>query len=289
MVFSSDMRRKPVVQLLVFPAAGFVALSLLLWQYSAQILDSALQAGGEHFTGVSVSLSGSSFNPLKPSYQVDQVAFQAESASATPFITADGMKAVSKWTSLGLSQSAIESIQIDALTFVLVRDASGWNIESLLGLAQSPDSEESTEQKVENNGPVFTLNLLKIKRLELRIQSQLNGGSGKDRSVVLNDLLFQNIDFEDAGITVDQLLELVIGLGLNQLSVAAGDAMPKEVIRDVAERLLPEAVDFEFTSRVAEAEAKIQEEVGRVLKDLERGHEELQRLDRIFPIAPKGK
>ena len=283
------MRRKSVVQFLVFPVAGFVALSLLFWQYSAQILDSALQASGEHFTGVSVSLSGSSFNPLKPSYRVDQVAFQAKPGSSAPFITASGVEASSKWTKLGLSQSTIESIQIDALAFALVRDASGWNIEPLMGLAQPLSSEESPEEDVEKNGPVFTLSRLEIKRLELQMQSQPNGESGDDRSVVLHDLLFQDIDVDGAGITLDQLLELVIGLGLNQLSIAAGDAMPKEVIRDVVKRLLPETVDVEFSSRVAEVEAKIQEEVERALKDLERGHEQLQRLDRIFPIAPKGK
>ena len=261
--------KKQKIRRFIFPLAVLLIGGFALWQYSARLLDSGLEAGAARALDTKVVVSGSRLNLLKPSYGVASVSAEGPLGDPPIFSTAS-VECRTSWSKLLDDVLTVELVRIETLAINLASENGRWNVEGLGGSERS--SEEGAAESI-----AWHLERLEIGSVTLRVRME------KDESVYrLKDLVLKGIGSTDEGFSVEELTEIAVGLIFDQLAQLVDSNVPRELLASTSHDLLPQSLDAELTSRMEELESKIDRELGRIQRDLEGApgklEEELQRL-----------
>ncbi len=254
--YIESVAKKQKIRRFIFPLAVLLIGGFALWQYSARLLDSGLEAGAARALDTKVTVSGSRLNLLKPSYGVASVS--AEGPLGDPrYFSAVSVECRTSWRKLLDDVLTVELVRIGSLAINLTSEDARWNIE---GLGGSDDSSEEGD----GGARAWHLELLEIGNVTIRVRM------GKDESVhTLQDIVLKGLGSSEEGFSVEEITEIVVGLVLDQLAKLADAAIPHELLSSTARDLLPQSLDTELTSRVEELESKFHRELGRIQRDLE--------------------
>ena len=267
--YIESVAKKQKIRRFIFPLAVLLIGGFALWQYSARLLDSGLEAGAARALDTKVVVSGSRLNLLKPSYGVASVSAEGP-LGGPPFFSAASVECRTSWKKLLDDVLTVELVRIQNLAINLSSENGRWNIE---GLGSSGGSSEVDAQ----GSMAWHLERLEIDHVTLRVRME------EDESVhSLKGLVLKGIGSSDEGFSVEELTEIAVGLVFDQLAQLFDSTVPRELLESTAHDLLPQSLDAELTSRMDELERKIDRELGRIQRDLEGAPgklgEELQRL-----------
>ena len=227
-----------------------------LWQYSARLLDSGLEAGAARALDTKVTVSGSRLNLLKPSYGVASVSAEGPLGDP-PLFAAASVECRTSWRKLLDEVLTVELVRIGSFVINLTSEDGRWNIEGLGGSGDSSEEEDGGAR-------AWHLERLEIANVTLRVRI------GKDESVhTLQDTVLKGLGSSEEGFSVEEITEIVVGLALDQLAKLVDATVHHELLSSTARDLLPHSLDAELTSRVEEFESKLDRELGRIQRDLE--------------------
>jgi len=268
--------KKQKIRRFFFPLAVLLIGGFALWQYSARLLDSGLEAGAARALDTNVTVSGSRLNLLKPSYGVASLSAEGPLGDP-PFFSAASVECRTSWKKLLDDVLTVESVRIETLAINLASENGRWNIQGFGGSGGS--SEEDAAESI-----AWHLERLEIDHLTLRVRME------EDESVhSLKGLVLKGIGSTEEGFSVEELTEIAVGLVFDQLAQLVDSTVPRELLASTAHDLLPQSVDAELTSRMKQLESKIDRELGRIQRDLQGAPGklggELQRL--LSPPPPK--
>ena len=270
------MAKKQKIRRFIFPLAVLLIGGFALWQYSARLLDSGLEAGAARALDTKVTVSGSRLNLLKPSYGVASVSAEGPLGDP-PFFSAASVECRTSWKKLLDDVLTVESVRIENLAINLTSENVGGILRGsgVLGVHRKGMLQDSMAWHLER---------LEIDHVTLRVRME------KDESVHrLKDLVLKGIGSTEEGFSVEELTEIAVGLVFDQLAQLVDSTVPRELLASTAHDLLPQSLDAELTSRMDELESKIDRELGRIQRDLEGAPgklgAELQRL--LSPLPGK--
>ena len=250
------MAKKQKIRRFIFPLVVLLIGGFALWQYSARLLDSGLEAGAARALDTKVTVSGSRLNLLKPSYGVASVSAEGPLGDP-PFFSAASVQCRTSWKKLLDDVLTVESVRIESLAINLASENGRWNIEGLGGSEGS--SEEDAAESI-----AWHLERLEIGSVTLRVRME------KDESVHrLKGLVLKGVGSTEQGFSVEELTEIAVGLVFDQLAQLVDSTVHRELLASTAHDLLPQSLDDELTSRMEELESKIDRELGRIQRDLE--------------------
>ena len=265
------MAKKRKIRRSTFPLFLLLIGVLALWQYSVQLLDSGLEAGAARALDTKMTVSGSRLNPLTPSYGVASVSAKGPLGDP-PVFSAASVVCRTSWRKLLGEVLTVESVRIENLVINLISKNGRWNIEGLGGSGGA--SEEGAAASM-----AWHLERLEIDNTTLRIRI------GKDESVhSLKDLVLKGLGSSEEGFSVEELMEIALGLVFDQLATLVDSTVTRELLSSTALDLLPQSLHAELISSVEELESKIDRELGRIQRDLEAVPGKLgEKLERLLP------
>ena len=138
------MAKKQKIRRFIFSLAVLLIGSFALWQYSARLLDSGLEAGAARALDTKVTVSGSRLTILKPSYFVKSVRAEVPLGDP-PFFATVRVGCRTSWRKLLDDVLTVELVRIGSLVINLTSEDGRWNIEGLGSSEEGLSVEEITE------------------------------------------------------------------------------------------------------------------------------------------------
>ena len=176
--YIESVAKKQKIRRLIFPLAVLLIGGFALWQYSARLLDSGLEAGAARALDTKVTVSGSRLNLLKPSYAVASVSAEGP-LEEPPFFSAASVECRTSWRKLLDDVLTVESVRIETLSINLTSENVRWNIEELGGSGDSSDGDAADSM-------AWHLERIEIGSVTLRVRMEKDESVHRLRDLVLN-------------------------------------------------------------------------------------------------------